>query len=327
MIKISVIVPVYNIEPYLDKCLDSLVRQTLNEIQIIVVNDGSKDNSIKIIEEYADKYNDKIINIKKENGGQADARNVGLKYATGEYIGFVDGDDYVDISMFEKMYEIAKNENLDMVECAYYREYKNKLELKNINNYEAKDMLLLTATSVCNKIIKRKILESNKLFFPVGLVYEDLEYVIKMAPHITNIGFIKEPLYYYVQRRGSTCHTFNKRILNIYNVLENILRYYNENNLYEKYKEQLEYIYLKNMLGFSYFNIIRVKDRKLRKQLLRENWKILNEKLPGWKKNSILKNKSSLLNIYYKTINYATYSLYPALLRLVLYMRELKNKI
>ena len=103
-IKVSVIVPVYNVEKYLDKCLDSLGRQTLKDIEIIVVNDESPDNSQKIIDKYSKKYST-IHGYKKKNGGVSDARNFGIKEAKGEYIAFVDGDDYVSIDMYEKMYE------------------------------------------------------------------------------------------------------------------------------------------------------------------------------------------------------------------------------
>ena len=108
MIKVSVIVPVWNVEKYLEKCLDSLVNQTLKEIEIIVVNDESPDNSQKIIDKYVKKYPKKIKALSQKNGGQGSARNHGLKYATGEYIGYVDSDDYIEKNMYELMYNKAK---------------------------------------------------------------------------------------------------------------------------------------------------------------------------------------------------------------------------
>ena len=125
-IKVSVIVPVYNVEAYLDKCLNSLVNQTLKEIEIIVVNDGSKDNSEKIIEKYKEKYPEKIKYYKKENGGLSSARNYGLKYAIGEYVAFVDSDDYVDLKMYEKMINLANLENSDIVVAATEAIYKDQ---------------------------------------------------------------------------------------------------------------------------------------------------------------------------------------------------------
>ena len=107
MAKVSVIVPIYNVEKYLPKCLDSLVNQTLDDIEIILVNDGSLDDSRKIAKEYSEKYKDKIIYLEKENGGLSDARNYGIPYATGEYIAFLDSDDYIDIDAYKQMYEKA----------------------------------------------------------------------------------------------------------------------------------------------------------------------------------------------------------------------------
>ena len=107
-IKVSVIVPVYNVEKFIDKCLNSLVKQSLKEIEIIVVNDGSPDNSQKIIDKYVKKYPEKVQSFIKENGGQGSARNIGIVKAKGEYISFVDSDDWLDLDALEKMYSLAK---------------------------------------------------------------------------------------------------------------------------------------------------------------------------------------------------------------------------
>ena len=119
-IKVSVIVPVYNVEAYLERCLDSLVKQTLEEMEIIVVNDGTKDNSQAIIDRYAAAYPQKVISLIKENGGLSDARNYGIPYAHGEYIGFVDSDDYLNVTMYQKLYDRAAETDSDIVVCGYY---------------------------------------------------------------------------------------------------------------------------------------------------------------------------------------------------------------
>ena len=122
---VSIIVPVYNVEKYIDKCLNSLVNQTLKNIEIIVVNDGTKDNSQKIIDKYTKKYSF-IRSYIKENGGLSSARNYGLKHAKGEYIAFVDSDDFVDKNMFEQMYLYAKNNKYDIVVCDTINVYNDK---------------------------------------------------------------------------------------------------------------------------------------------------------------------------------------------------------
>ena len=118
-INVSIIVPVYNMQSYLEACLDSLVNQTLQKIEIIIIDDGSKDNSAQIIKEYAERYPDIIRALHKENGGQATARNMGIRESKGEYIGFVDSDDVVDTNMYAEMYQLAKQKNCDLVECNY----------------------------------------------------------------------------------------------------------------------------------------------------------------------------------------------------------------
>ena len=143
MVKVSIIVPFYNVEKYIEKCLTSLVNQTLEEIEIILVNDGSKDESIKVAKDFEQKYPAKIRYYEKPNGGLGDARNFGIKFAKGEYIAFLDSDDYVEPTMYEEMYEMAIKEKSDMVECDFWWEYPNKkkddrgVEYKNQN-----DMLL-----------------------------------------------------------------------------------------------------------------------------------------------------------------------------------------
>ena len=115
--KVSVIVPVWGVEEYIDKCLNSLVNQTLEDIEIIVVNDESPDNSQLIIDNYVKQYPDKVKSFVKKNGGQGSARNFGLEKATGEYIGYVDSDDYIALDMYEKLYKKAKKEKADVVIC------------------------------------------------------------------------------------------------------------------------------------------------------------------------------------------------------------------
>ena len=128
MPKVSIIVPFYNVENYIEKCLETLVNQTLKDIEIILVNDGSKDRSIDIVNKFLKQYPEKIVYLEKENGGLSDARNFGIPHAKGEYIEFLDSDDYVEKDMYENMYELAKKEDSDMVECDFYWEYPDKLK-------------------------------------------------------------------------------------------------------------------------------------------------------------------------------------------------------
>ncbi|EFK79343.1 hypothetical protein HMPREF9269_0583 [Ligilactobacillus salivarius ACS-116-V-Col5a] len=122
MTKISIIVPIYNVEKYLKRSLDSLVNQTLEDIEIILVDDGSTDNSHKIAEDYKENYSNVLL-VTKENGGLSDARNFGLQYASGEYIAFIDSDDYVESQMFERMYNLSENGRKKIIESNFLWEF------------------------------------------------------------------------------------------------------------------------------------------------------------------------------------------------------------
>ena len=249
MIKVSVIVPVYNVYDYLDKCLDSLVRQTLKEIEIIVVNDGSPDNSQEIIDKYAKDYPEKIKAFKKENGGLSDARNYGIKKATGEYIAFVDSDDYVSIDMYDKMYNKAKSGNFDMVVCDLNYVYNDRIvrAYSNVKHdtTDIKKAMLNIYPAAWNKIFKRKFFEN--LEFKKKVWFEDVEFLYRILPLIKTIGVVNEPFYQYLQREGSITKKQDMRIYNYIDNLNGLVTYYKDNKLYSQYQKELEYVYVRYM--------------------------------------------------------------------------------
>jgi glycosyltransferase involved in cell wall biosynthesis len=323
--KVSVIIPVYNVERYLEKCLVSVVNQTLSGIQVIVVNDGSTDNTAHIAKKYRSLCPDRFTYIEKENRGQGDARNTGLEFARGEYIGFVDGDDYIELNMYEKMYNIAKKHNADIVECSYDHVKDGKtIATKNISPYTNEDMLIKTRYSVWDKLVKLSIINNNNLRFPQTLKYEDFEYLCKIVPRITRASCIQDVLYHYVQHGNSTMHSENPKLRDIFGVLENIAAYYKEHGFYDKYREQLEYVFIKELLAASFFRIAALKDKKLRKTILRENWNALQKFFPNWKNNSILNKTKSLKNLYLKSVNKATYYFYSKIFPLLLNHKRLE---
>ena len=157
--KISVIVPIYNVEEYLEKCLDSLVNQTLKDIEIILINDGSPDNSEAIVKKYLKKYKEKIVYHKKKNEGQGIARNYGINLAKGDFISFVDSDDYIDLTMFEKLYNKAIEEKSDIVASVGFIEVKNEIETINNEHFEHSDNMkkyILNNSGPWGKIIKKE---------------------------------------------------------------------------------------------------------------------------------------------------------------------------
>jgi len=247
MNKVSVIVPVYNVYEYLEKCLDSLVNQTLKDIEIIVVNDGSPDNSQEIIDKYTKKYKN-IKSYIKENGGLSDARNYGIKKATGEYIAFLDSDDYVTTDMYEKMYQKAKSGNFDTVVCDLNYIYDDKI-IKAYSNIETdttniKKAMLNIYPAAWNKIFKRKLFDYG-IEFKKGVWFEDVEFIYRLLPHIKSIGVVHEHFNQYVQREGSITNTVNTKIYHYIDNWNGIIEYYKKEKIYEKYKLELEYCYVR----------------------------------------------------------------------------------
>lgn len=211
--KVSVIVPVYNCENYIEKCLGSIISQTLQPIELILIDDGSTDKTASIIDKFALAYNN-IVVVHQENEGVSSARNAGLILAQGEYIGFVDADDYVAPEMFEKLYIAAKRFDADMAMCDYNNVYRLKtvrdvLQLKD-RQIDIEDIGLhsfyLEYIMVCrvlwNKIYKTSLVRSAGLYFDMH-DGEDFLFCIELSSHLKRISTISEGLYYYVQRKNS----------------------------------------------------------------------------------------------------------------------------
>ena len=281
MPKVSVIVPIYNVEKYLEKCINSLLSQTLEDIQIILVNDGSKDNSGNIAKEYEKNNKDRVIYVEKENGGLSDARNYGLKYATGDFIAFLDSDDYIEKNAYEEMYNKAIEENSDYVECDFIWEFPNKIRVDKQYPYKnKKEMLSFVRVVAWNKLIKRQLIIDNNLEFPKGLRYEDVEFTYKLIPFINKFAYVDKPFIHYVQREGSIANVQNERTAEIFTVLDNVIEFYKKNNIYEKYRDELEYNYARYLLCSSLKRMCKIKDKTIREKLLTESWERLNLNFP-----------------------------------------------
>ena len=315
MKSVSVIVPFYNVENYIEKCLNTLVHQTLEDIEIILVNDGSTDRSMVVVKKFLEQYPDKITYLEKENGGLSDARNYALPYAKGEYIAFLDSDDYVEKTMYKDMYELAKKEDSDMVECNFYWEYPNKKKEDIGVVYNGKkEMLEKVRVVAWNKLIKKEVLEKSKVTFPKGYRYEDVEFTYKLIPYLDKVSFLKKPCVHYIQREGSISNNQNERNKEIFDVLEHVIDFYKENDLYEEYKDELEYVYVRYAFCSSLLRIVKIKDEFVQRKLLDLTWEKVNTTFTDWKKNPVLKSKKDLKSIYLKTINKFTFEMYSTLL-------------
>ncbi len=312
--KLSIIVPVYGVEKYIDKCLNSLVKQSLKEIEIIVVNDGTKDNSQKIIDKYVKKYPDKIKSYIKENGGQGSARNYGLKKATGEYIGYVDSDDFVEKDMYKKLYNKAKENNYDIVVCGNYNvseDYQNKNIDTFINNYNTDlENIFFGKMAVWNKIYKRDILIKNKLEFKEKVWYEDLAFTLKAIMNSNTFAFIDEPLYDYLIREGSTMNNSNvQRNLEILDAFNDILSYIKHNKK-EEYFSKIEFLAIDHIYISAIVRVLKAEaDDKVKRETINKLIDYMNTNFPNYKNNKYINTLSKNRKIIYKLINIKMYGL------------------
>lgn len=204
MTKVSVIIPAYNAAKTLAACLGNLVHQTLDDIEIILVNDCSTDNTLQIMMDCEAQFSDKIIVVNSDvNRGAGGARNVGLCYASGEYIGFVDSDDIVTTDMYEKLYQKAKEGDFDIVDCGYYNEAGDNAivhtsdELAGILNDYKRSELIASGGYLWSKIFKKSFLESLNITFREKCILEDCETLMLAFAKAHNIGNVKEILYCY----------------------------------------------------------------------------------------------------------------------------------
>ena len=235
MPKLSIIVPVYNAQKFLPQCIESILSQSFKDFELILVNDGSTDESEKICLAYKEK-DSRIRYVYKENGGAASARKAGFEYSEGEYIGWVDSDDWVDSEMFQDLYETASLTKTDIAACGIIQEYANKknILIPDTKNYSKSIDLLLF--SYCNKIIKRDFFLGCELTFPVGTSeYEDVYMTFRLICNTKKISFVAKALYHYRMSIASVTHSLKAEELinNRLYVTENNLEYANNHSINE----------------------------------------------------------------------------------------------
>ena len=304
---VSVIVPVYNVEKYISKCLDSLVNQTLKNIEIIVVNDGTKDNSQEIVDRYVKKYSN-VKSYIKENGGLSSARNFGLEYAKGDYIAFVDSDDWIELDMYEKMYAKAISDDFDMVVSDLKYVYKNKTVNASSNidkDIYGKENLKKYMTKIYpvawNKLYKKELFNTN-IRFKLNVWYEDVEFIYRLYPYINNIGVVNKPLYNYLQREGAITSIFDKRLYHYVENWDGIIDFYKKNKLFKKYKEELEYSHTRYLFATFIKGLAKINDKDEFDRGVDFVIDKINKNYPNYKKNKYI-NEFNFKNLYLKCFN------------------------
>ena len=301
LITISIIIPVYNVQKYLSRCLDSVISQTYIKLEIIIIDDGSTDNSGIICDEYASKDN-RIIVIHQFNGGLSAARNSGLDIAKGEYVMFVDSDDYVAPSFCEKPLLIAIREHVDIVSFGYYKIGNKTTKVKKTNKprtVQASEAIkqLITLDDVIhgyvwNKLYKRTLFEQIR--FPVGRTFEDQGVNYLLFHTAKNIFISDETLYYYFRRENSISidYYFPESIMNRFELWNNRLCFI------QKYYPEIEFYQIQQLVKESFFAFFYASSLPQYKRFIKkvEDFLIAN-------KNRILQiekeNKKKLLLFYY----------------------------
>lgn len=246
---ISIIIPVYKVEKYLEKCIQSVINQTYENLQIILVDDGSPDNCGKICDEYA-KKDHRIEVIHKSNGGLSDARNKGLEIAKGEYIGFVDSDDYIEADMYEVLYNLLKQYNADVSICNFYTVSQGKISIKNadngINEYNRIEILkeILLDKNIqsyaWNKLYKKELFDEIK--YPIEKKYEDIGTTFYLLEKCNKVVVTGKSEYYYINRQDSIVNNVTESTITDY--IELIMQRYDyiEKNIKELSSYNKDYL-------------------------------------------------------------------------------------
>lgn len=334
--KVSIILPIYNVEKFLDTCIQSVINQTLEDIEIILVNDGSTDNSLSICYKYQ-KKDKRIKVINKTNGGVSSARNRGIQEANGTYIGFVDSDDWIEPEMYEKLYAKIDDINADVGMCNYVVDNNGKSTLKALDTdaevFEKKDIVDYLIPnmigqdsfnskqqnvmgSVCRLIIKRKFIVDNKLMFKTDLaLMEDLIFCVEAFLKVDILSLVNGGYYHYVTNDNSALTSYRPNTieerLEIHDYLRNL---FEKESIYNKYRLRMNYRYIK-MFIISISNEMRNDNPKSSKEKL-NTIKILcqNKKLKELLRELDVKRYSTttkiLLNAIENERNYFLYLYY-----------------
>lgn len=244
---ITVVVPVYNVEKYLRKCLDSLVCQTFKSLEIILVEDCSTDKSLEICREYVEEYKNMKLIQHDKNKGLSAARNTGIQNAESKYIAFLDSDDWVEANMYELLYEAIKKENMDVAICGFSDVFEGNNVVRT--RFCRKETVLVDEEiivsylkydingAVWNKLYKKEIFDKNNITFPYGKAYEDVCTIFEVLVNCKKVSIISNSLLFY-NRRDNSCTTskLNNKDLDAFDELNRMKKVMENANLYEKYR-------------------------------------------------------------------------------------------
>ncbi len=291
--ELSIIIPVYNVEDYLAECLDSILQQGYDDYEIILVDNQSTDRSYAICEEYVKRYPEAVKLYQYAKWGAAAVRNFGVKKARGEYIWFVDSDDYLEKGAIRKLMETAERERADAVVMAVRRVYEggreNILTAVDTTKPNWKKRYAMYGLAPFQNLYRRDFWTRN-LSFPEGMIHEDMAILSTAVLYTDKVAFVDEPLYNYRQRQNSVLHQkgWNPHSLDIFAALAILLEKFKEAGKFEEYYDELEYFVIWNLLIDSAKDFYGHKEGKIGQKQTRET---LKRTFPKWRKNRYLRQK------------------------------------
>lgn len=292
--KYSFIVPIYNVESYLEQCVDSLLKQTYEDYEIVLIDDGATDSSGQMADSYAEKYPDIVRVEHQKNAGLGGARNTGIDLARGQYLIMIDSDDYVSEKMLETVEKYLKKYDNDILIFNYVRVEENgEKKIQKLHESEAEyismeqKQFLLEQPAAWNKVYRASLFQNTGIRYPERIYYEDLATTPCLALHADKIGAIQEPLYYYIQRNSSIMHSKSlQRTMEICTSLSRILEYYKKERQFERYYEELEFLTELHVLCFAMHRILYMEPAW---DKVEELQKFVTGYFPDYKKNAYMK--------------------------------------
>lgn len=298
-IKVSVIVPAYNTAEYLPRCLDSLVRQTLKEIEIIVVDNNSNDDgkTADVIKSYAERYPKLIVPLFCKKPGASAARNMGIRHAKGDFIGFADSDDYCDTNMFLKLYAATGGNSNIMAVCEATKHYIDKnrapeiLAMPTQINRDIKKVFIFSPLGLWAILVGRRLLIENHLFFNEHIIYEDTAYMPPLVLYVEDIKNVSEALYHYIQRDGSVImdQEYNTKLEDVYESLECVRSSFKRAGQFSRYKNEIEMTYIECLLYSANLRFARYKTAKHNHCKINQ---IMKKEFLNWRKNPYYRQKN-----------------------------------
>ena len=335
MPKLTIVLPYYNVGDYIDRCLNSLLNQTVSDFEVFCVNDGSKDHSDDIVKKYVE-MDPRFKRLVKQNGGLSDARNFGLKDVKSTYVMFLDSDDFFEPDLVESCLNKMENDQCDLVIYNYKQLFirENRSELitekfdsnKIYNPKVDKTLVAHLSNAAWNKIYRTEIFKANQIEYPVGYRYEDLGTTFRYLMFCERVGFINKPLAnYLIDRPNNISGASDKKIKDILHMVELNIEFYQKNDTFNEYYEELKYLSSINCL-----NMLRkvplMNDLNFVMSFIDDTFKVLRKNFSDFPRSTYGLMSLPQASIYFSPIKLKLYVYYKYLSR-KLRNDEYKEKI